>query len=72
MKKHLFEVLNLFGSPGYLNDAKATPTFLLGPAVLNGPTNFYNLSKCVPSPDGIGNKGSGCASWGFQPFCLAI
>ena len=72
MKKHLFGDSNLSTPLGHWNGAKAASTFLLGPAGPNGITNFYSPPWCVLSPDGIGNKGSGCASWGFQPSSLAI
>ena len=42
LKKHLPETPNLFDFLSHWNDAKAALISLLGPIVLNEPTNFYN------------------------------
>ena len=72
MKKHLSGDPNLSAPLGHWNGVAAASTSLLGSAGPDGPTNSCNLLECAPSPDGIGNKGLGCVSWGFQPSCSAI
>ena len=62
MKKHLLEILNLFGFPVHWNDVGVASISLPGPTSLNGPISFYNLRWYAHGPDDIGNKGSGCVS----------
>ena len=54
------------------DDTRGALIFLL---VLAGPSDSFSSGSpwwCALFLDGIGNIGSGCASWGLLPSCLAI
>ena len=71
-KKHLSKVPNLPGPLAYWDDTKIALTSLLGPATPSDSTKFYNPPWCALDPNGIGNEGFDCVSWGHLPSYLAI
>ena len=69
---HPFETLALPGPDDRLKGVKGDVTFLLGPVDLGDSINFCNPQWYARGLNDNDNTGSGCASRGLQPFCLAI